>query len=1298
MSHKVGALSNFGSDDPAIGTCPTIRIQVGTTSLTGLLDTGSQVCMMTDTYFEEHLAPCTPSSPPTNRYKFTAANGTDIPYVGFCTVDVYCENVYIPGLVIFITPHNPSRPPFIVGMSLLKYLPPFKTLTASSPNPKSSLAHLPNTPTLVPAKTVMTVSATCPPQLSSPVLIEPVNGAPPGIVTVQAVSYPSKGYLPVTLMNPTDEDILIPPKTKIGLIEPASVANVSVVTEDSKSVEVDFSKFPLGGDLSPEERSNLEALVTANSDVFAWSEDQLGLCDLLQHRIVVTSDQPTAQPYRRLPPQLMAEVRNHLDSLLDRDIIAPSTSPYAAPIVVVRKKNNEIRMCCDFRKLNAITRKDSYPLPRMEECIDALAGARVFSTLDLASGYHQTEVHPEDQDKTAFTTPFGLFQWKRLPFGLCNAPAQFSRVMQKVMSDHLFKILVLYLDDILVYSDTFESHLTRLGLVFQRLRQVGLKLNPEKCQLGRKSVNFLGHVLTSEGLFTDPDKISAVQNFPKPQTVKQVRSFLGLCNYYRKFVKGFATIAKPLSSLLAKTANKNQKLGDRWDASCDQAFDTLKAALTSAPVLAYADFSKSFVVDVDASLHGLGAVLSQEINGQERVIAYASRGLSPSEKNMKNYSSRKLELLALKWSVTEKFRSYLLGSRFVVRTDNNPVVHLATSKLSACEQRWEGELSAFDFEVIYRPGRVNRNADALSRNPVGGDLVCPTEVYAVHATAIPPLPVSTVACNAISSDSSKHSPLIINPCPILETPVECGPSLTNPCPHDPEMDPLVPFLKQGRKPGLRERCSLTAGAKRLLREWNRLSIQHDHIVRRIHTVEGPVFQRVIGKDQQVEAMRRVHDLCGHQGPERCLEMLRPRVFWPSMSQDVFKYCSSCHRCQVAKVPTFPIHRAPSHISANYPLETVAMDFTLMDRASNGSEIILVLTDVFSKWTMAVPVPDQTALTTCKILIKHWFPIFGPPAQLHSDKGSAFESQVIQHLCHHYGVEKTRTASYNPSCNGQTERFNRTLHNLLRSLTPEEKRQWPKYLPELLYWYNAAPHSSTGVSPYTLLFGQSPPLPIDSLCSSLCPDTNTTAADDYVRGHFSRLEELRDRVLQKTSAARDHADLKPTRGTVLCPGDLVLLRDHPPGRTKITDKFKDSIYTVTMVPGPTCRYYVVRDSESQQEFAVTCSEMRKYTPRDSVCPQTNRPDTIQSSEFPGTSDSRTDSEDEMQPSCPLVYTAHFASPRVVSETPPSTTETEFTPPVGPVTTDVPQNLRRSKRTIKPTQRYLCSSIVYFSETF
>lgn len=331
----------------------------------------------------------------------------------------------------------------------------------------------------------------------------------------------------------------------------------SIDQERKRIPGVDLSRIYEDPLATAEETEAIRKLVAENADVFAWSDDQMGCTGILKHRIVLTTDVPTAQPYRRFPPSQLKEVRNHLDSLLAQDIISPSTSPYAAPIVLVRKKSGELCMCCDYRRLNDITRKDAFPIPRMEECIDALEGSKYFSTLDLASGYHQVEMAEEDRQKTAFTTPFGLYEWNCLPFGLANAPAHFSRLMQKVMSDHLFQIILVYLDDLLVFSSSFDEHLESLQKVFDHLREVHLKLNPDKCFLGRSSVSFLDHVLTRNGPKTDPDKITAVRNCPQPKTMPDVRAFLGLAGYYRRFVKNFATLAKPLHQLLE---TKNERV------------------------------------------------------------------------------------------------------------------------------------------------------------------------------------------------------------------------------------------------------------------------------------------------------------------------------------------------------------------------------------------------------------------------------------------------------------------------------------------------------------------------------------------------------------------------------------------------------------------------------------------------------------------------------------------------------------------------------------------------------------------
>jgi len=348
--------------------------------------------------------------------------------------------------------------------------------------------------------------------------------------------------------------------------------------------------------------------------------------------------------------------------------------------LAVQKKDGSIRLCVDYRLLNAKTRKDSYPLPRIEETLDALGGAKWFSTLDLASGYNQVPIAEKDKAKTAFCTPFGLFEFNRMPFGLCNAPGTFQRLMECIIGDQSFQSLLLYLDDIVVFSSTFEDHLQRLELVLARLQEHHLKLKLKKCQFFQHEVKYLGHIVSAAGVATDPDKIRVVSEWKRPTTVTELQSFLGFASYYRRFVEGFSKLAAPLHRLVADLIRSKRKskghrkcsIGENWDEECKQGFQSLKERLVSAPVLGYANFANPFVLEIDASHAGLGAVLSQDQEGHRRPIAFASRGLIRSEWNMSNFSSRKLELLALKWAVTDKFREYLLGNKCTVYTDNNP--------------------------------------------------------------------------------------------------------------------------------------------------------------------------------------------------------------------------------------------------------------------------------------------------------------------------------------------------------------------------------------------------------------------------------------------------------------------------------------------------------------------------------------------------------------------------------------------------------------------------------------------------
>jgi hypothetical protein len=461
------------------------------------------------------------------------------------------------------------------------------------------------------------------------------------------------------------------------------------------------------------------ALVRQYDSVFSRDPLDVGRCDLIPHEIRVVDASPVNTAYRRIPPHLVAEVKQLLQGLLDQGLIRRSSSNYASAVVLVKKKSGALRLCIDYRQLNAKCLKDAFPLPRIDESLEAMSGACLFSSLDLAHGYFQVTMHPESVTKTAFRVPWGLYEFTRMPQGLMNSPSTFQRIMEMIFGDLNLSELILYLDDLLVFSKTLPEHLDRLEKVFQRLQQHGLKLNAAKCQLFQTEVAYL-HVVSKEGVAVDPDKIARIRDWPTPTTQVELRSFLGLASYYRRYVANFAKVAAPLHALTGKDDAKGRKATKvlDWSEEAATAFASLKQALCSTPVLTYPRFDREFVLEVDASLKGLGACLSQaDDDGMLRPVAFASRGLRGAERNYPDFSSFKLELLALKWAVSEKFKPYTLGAHCIVYTDHNPLAHLKTANLGATEHRWVAQLASFDMEVRYRSGRSNRCADALSRCP-----------------------------------------------------------------------------------------------------------------------------------------------------------------------------------------------------------------------------------------------------------------------------------------------------------------------------------------------------------------------------------------------------------------------------------------------------------------------------------------------------------------------------------------------------------------------------------------------------
>ena len=568
---------------------------------------------------------------------------------------------------------------------------------------------------MLPARSVCQVVAQVQVVSGQEGVVEPLQsmhtGVPKHLVgrTLTKVGAQQDIVIQMVNLNPTSTTIhkgmKIATFTPAHRIHPVGAIQGVVRNPAKESVLSDIDIDLTGSDLSPSEQEQLQKLVSSFQTVFAKVDAPLGRTSIVKHNIP-TSGLPIWQPLRRLPHALKPVVDNEVQKMLSQGVIRKSSSPWCSPVVMVKKKDGSWRLCVDYRKVNAATRQDAYPLPRIDSTLDSLAGSKYFTTLDLASGYWQVEVEETAKEKTAFSTPGGHFEFNVMPFGLTNAPATFQRLMECVLAGLAADQCLVYLDDIIIFSESFAEHLHRLHQVLSRLQEAGLKLRPSKCHFVKREVRYLGHIVSEDGVRPDPSKTNAVSSYPTPTNVKELRQFLGLANYYRRFVENYSHIAEPLHQLTRKTSK-----GFTWTSACQSAFDMLKRCLTHSPILAYPDFSREFLLHTDASATALGAVLCQQRDGVEQVIAYWSRQLTKPERN---YSTIKREALALVAAVKD-FYPYLYGFPFKLLTDHNPLTALKGLKdMGGRLTRWMLFLQQFNFEIQYKPGKANANADALS--------------------------------------------------------------------------------------------------------------------------------------------------------------------------------------------------------------------------------------------------------------------------------------------------------------------------------------------------------------------------------------------------------------------------------------------------------------------------------------------------------------------------------------------------------------------------------------------------------
>lgn len=755
--------------------------------------------------------------------------------------------------------------------------------------------------------------------------------------------------------------------------------------------------------LTEVQKQILEELIEKN---FSLMGTKLGCTSMVEH-VITTEANPIKQRHYSVSPAVQKQINVELDQMLADGIVEPSNSPWASPIILVKKTDGKYRFCVDFRELNRVTKRDAYPLPFVSTTLEKLREAHYLTTLDIKSAYWQIPLSKESKPMTAFVVPTrGLFQFTRMPFGLHNAPATWQRFIDRVVGVDLEQYVLVYLDDIVICTPSFSKHIEVLNFVLERLRNAGLTLNREKCKFCVPELKYLGYVVNASGLLVDPEKVDAILRIPIPKNVSEVRRIVGLASWYRRFVPNLSTLIAPMTNLLRKNTPFI------WNSDCNSALEAVKTHLTTAPILTCPNFDLPFVVQTDASDFGLGCVLTQVQQGEEKVISYLSRSLTKSERR---FSTVEKECLAVLFAV-EKLRPYLQGSHFTVITDHYSLKWLYSIKDPMGRiARWCIRLQQYDFDVIHRPGKDNVIADTLSR-------------------AVPII-------DSIAEDRNDDAG---------EVEDKWYRSMSVKIRQDPIKYP-----------------SWRLESNKL---YKRAKLKYP-----ILQTENSEWLEVVPKEHRKQLIEEHHapPTCGHAGIFKTFNRIATKYYWPKLKADVTNYIRRCNICLETKPDQkqpagLMLSKTPT---VSRPWQLVSTDIVgPLPRSSGGYSYILSVCDCFSKFVLLFPLRKATSINVTKLLEEQVILIFGAPNRIITDNGAQFRSRLFREKMQEYNIKISYTANYHPQAN-PVERIHRVVKTMLSSYVKDKQKLWDKFLPKIGWAIRSAKHEITNLTPNFITFGR-----------------------------------------------------------------------------------------------------------------------------------------------------------------------------------------------------------------------------------